>query len=445
MTAFAENLVDAFESQKHLLSGDESGAVANMRSESLKAATRLGLPSFRDEHWKYTNVSALVSGMGDRAFRIPENDQNTGGTARGIEAINEQTPAFASTRLVFIDGNLAEHLSQTDSIASGVSVKRISELLADNDSVVASSLNSESLKSSVFAQINTSFIQDGAIIEVDSGAAAGSIEVVFAESGAYQLTCPRLIVKAGANSTLTIIETHLSLSVPENGSENGLTSAVTEIHADRGSNVEHFRLQFDRRAHHIGNVKLNAAADATISTHSIALGGKLTRIDIDGSLNERGSHIDMFGLFVANDNQHIDHHTRIDHLAPNTTSNENFKGIADDEGRGVFNGKIFVKQDAQKISAIQSSRNLLLSDNAEIDTKPELEIYADDVKCAHGATVGQLSEDEMFYLRARGIDYSTARTILTVAFAGDIVDGISNETLRKNVESRVSALITATK
>jgi Fe-S cluster assembly protein SufD len=358
MTAFAENLIGAFESQKHLLTGSESDAVANMRSQSLDTAARLGLPSFRDEHWKYTSVSSL----GERTFSIPEPSKINGNIPRDIEEINEQAPPFAETRLVFVDGNLAENLSKVDALTDGLSVKRISKLLTDNDSFVTSSLNSESLKNSVFAQINTSFLQDGAIIEVDAGTSAGSIEVVFAESGIYQLTCPRLIVKAGANSTLQIIETHLSLNDPSNET-GGLTSAVTEIHAERGANVEHFRLQFDRSTHHIGNVKLNAAADATISTHSIALGGKLTRIDIDGSLNESGSHIDMFGLFVASDNQHIDHHTRIDHLAPNTTSNENFKGIAGDEGRGVFNGKIFVKQDAQNISVIMTETIALRHNN----------------------------------------------------------------------------------
>lgn len=434
MTEFADNLTSAFDRQQHLLGGDTQNPVAIMRAQSIETASRLGLPSFRDEHWKYTNVSQLTNQTFDIATPNVAHIEPM--------ALNEISPPFAKTRLVFVDGNLVEKLSDWSEIQSGVSIAPISKLIKTDQTAAADVLSNEALIKNVFAQINTSFILDGAIIEVDANIEACPIEVVFIETGEHHLTCPRLIIKAGENSSAEIIENHVSLRTKAEGS-GGLTSAVTEITAAAGSKVEHFRLQFDDSAHHIANVQLDTAANATISTHSIALGGGITRIDINGALNESGSHIDMFGLFIARENQHIDHHTRIEHLAPHTTSNENFKGIADDNGRGVFNGKIFVKQDAQKISATQSSRNLLLSDNAEIDTKPELEIYADDVQCAHGATVGQLSENELFYLQSRGIDYSTARTMLTVAFVGDLVEGIKNETLQSLVESKITRLITS--
>ncbi len=434
MTGFADKLTSAFNQQRHLLGGDTENAVTLMRTQSLEAASRLGLPSFRDEHWKYTNVSKLT----EQSFDIGAPQ----GTSITVGALNEISPPFAKTRLVFVDGNLSQELSDRSETLTGVSISLISKLLETDQTAAADALNNDALVEDVFAQINTSFVQDGAIIEVDANIEASPIEVLFIETGENRLNCPRLIVKAGKNSAAEIIENHISIHDSTERS-SGLTSAVTDITAADGATVTHYRLQFDDSAHHIGNVQLDTAANATISTHSVALGGGITRIDINGSLNESGSHVDMFGLFIAREDQHIDHHTRIEHLAPHTTSNENFKGIADDNGRGVFNGKIFVKQDAQKISATQSSRNLLLSNNAEIDTKPELEIYADDVQCAHGATVGQLSENELFYLRSRGIDYSTARTMLTIAFVGDLVEGIQIESLQRLVESRITKLITS--
>lgn len=434
MTGFADKLTSAFNQQRHLLGGDTENAVTLMRTQSLEAASRLGLPSFRDEHWKYTNVSKLT----EQSFDITAPQ----GTSITVEALNEISPPFAKTRLVFVDGNLSQDLSDRSETQAGVSISLISKLLETDQTAAADALNNDALVEDVFAQINTSFVQDGAIIEVDANIEASPIEVLFIETGENRLNCPRLIVKAGKNSAAEIIENHISIHDTTERS-SGLTSAVTDITAADGATVTHYRLQFDDSAHHIGKVQLDTAANATISTHSVALGGGITRVDINGSLNESGSHIDMFGLFIAREDQHIDHHTRIEHLAPHTTSNENFKGIADDNGRGVFNGKIFVKQDARKISATQSSRNLLLSNNAEIDTKPELEIYADDVQCAHGATVGQLSENELFYLRSRGIDYSTARTMLTIAFVGDLVEGIQIESLQRLVESRITKLITS--
>ena len=186
--------------------------------------------------------------------------------------------------------------------------------------------------------------------------------------------------------------------------------------------------------HHIGRVNGHLDRDATLETYSFAFGGGITRVDVTANLNGPGANAVLDGLFLVDSDQHIDHHTVINHCAGNTQSSETYRGIADGNGRGVFNGKIFVAKDAQKIAAEQSSKNLLLSNGAEIDTKPELEIYADDVKCAHGATVGQLDESSFFYLRSRGIDERAARSILTFAFAADIAEKITLERLRSWVE-----------
>ncbi|MDP6182930.1 MAG: Fe-S cluster assembly protein SufD, partial [Gammaproteobacteria bacterium] len=220
----------------------------------------------------------------------------------------------------------------------------------------------------------------------------------------------------------------------------GMTNALTDIEAKDGTSVLHYRIQAeDLGTHHIGNVFVTAGKDASVEAYSFVFGGGVTRVDVNADLVGPGASVVLNGLFMANDNQHIDHHTRVRHRVGQTVSNENYKGIADGTGRGVFNGKVIVAEGAQKIEALQSSKNLLLSDRAEIDTKPELEIYADDVKCAHGATVGQLDGDALFYLRSRGIDEQSARGILTFAFAADIASDIDIEPLREWLEKRIMA------
>ena len=424
MSAFADNITSAFAEQRSSLLADESQTLAKIRDNALNTVKTLGLPGPRDEQWKYTSVAKIAN----NSFEPASADAFS-----GVKAEDIPTPAFSEHRIVFIDGLYSAALSSLGTLPGNVTATPLAQLLSSENVQATNALEQDHEQLNVFGHLNTSFVQDGLLLQVGPGETP-PIEVVFVDSGQSKLSCPRLIVDAATNSELTLIETHCSISASE-----GLTSAVTTLNADTGARIRHYRLQLDDSAHHIGNVTLNAKADSTISTYSIALGGNLTRVDINGQLLASGSHIDMYGLFLAKGSQHIDHHTRINHLAANTTSKENFKGIADDQGHGVFNGKVYVEQDAQKIVAEQSSKNLLLSNQAEIDTKPELEIYADDVQCAHGATVGQLREDELFYLLSRGIDATTARTMLTIAFAGDVVEEIEHEPLRRAVEEAVTA------
>ena len=428
MNGFSDNISKAFESLGTVPDGVNAELAAKIRSDSLNTAKEVGLPGPRDELWKYTNVSGLNS----TSFKTADTD--TSQTL--VKQQDIPLPCFASHRLVFVDGCLSENLSATNDLPDEIKINSFSSLVDKDAETLTTSLSTHNEAANVFTHINTSFVRDFVCIEVPDNFSAPSLEVLFLETGSGELNCPRLVVEVGEHSQFEIVETHCATKKSE-----CLTNAVSKITAKRGAQISHYRLQLDQSAHHIGNVELNAAADSRISTYSFALGGDLTRIDINGALNEPGGHIDMFGLFVAKGEQHIDHHTRINHLAAHTTSNENFKGIADDNGRGVFNGKIYVKQDAQKIAANQSSKNLLLSNSAEIDTKPELEIYADDVQCAHGATVGQLREDELFYPRARGIDVASARTMLTIAFAAEVFEEIQNEVVRDAIEKRVSDLI----
>ena len=342
-------------------------------------------------------------------------------------------PEFTPLRAVFVDGRFSAELSTLTELPDTIALDVLADLLARETGELAPHLE---MHDAPFVALNSAFVADGIHMTIADGCEiTPAIHVLFINTPAadQRLTTVRLIVNAGRNSRCTVVESHFSLT-----GASGLTNALTELDADDGASITHYRLQVDDAGtHHIGNVTVAAAHDATVETCSFAFGGGITRIDVNADLNGSGARVALNGLFMANGQQHIDHHTRIRHLVGNTHSSENYKGIADGNGRGVFNGKIYVAENAQKIEALQSSKNLLLSDGAEIDTKPELEIYADDVKCAHGATVGQLDEDAYFYLRSRGVDKHTARSILTFAFAADIAAGVAIEPLREWIERRI--------
>jgi Fe-S cluster assembly protein SufD len=249
--------------------------------------------------------------------------------------------------------------------------------------------------------------------------------------GATQLMSnPRVVVRAAAGSRCVVVEHFIGA-----GAGECFTNAVTDIEIAADAQVEHYRIQQESlRTFHIGHVNVRLQQNARYSSHDIALGAGLARLNLGTTLQGPGAHVALHGLLAPLATQHLDAHTSIDHAAPHTTSDENYRGIAGERGRGVFNGKVIVRPDAQQTDARQSSRNLLLGAGAEIDTKPELEIYANDVKCSHGATTGQLDATALFYLRSRGLDETTARTLLIRAFAESVVTSIGPQAVRTHIE-----------
>ena len=236
-----------------------------------------------------------------------------------------------------------------------------------------------------------------------------------------------------ANTEATLIENYIGLD-----DANYFTNTVTEVSLADGANLQHYKVQQESlNSTHIGNLNVMQQKDSRLISHSISLGGSLVRNDIHSQLAAEGASVVLNGLYMTKGKQHIDNHTRVDHLKPNTHSEENYRGVMNDNSRAVFNGKVIVHPQAQKIEAHQHNANLLLSDNAEIDTKPELEIYADDVKCSHGATVGQLDQDMLFYLRTRAIDEETAKSLLTFAFVEEVISKITLAPLRERLEHLV--------
>jgi len=252
----------------------------------------------------------------------------------------------------------------------------------------------------------------------------------WSDGSAQVMSNPRVVVRAGANSRCVVIEHFVGANAGE-----CFTNAVCEIDVAAGASVEHYRIQQESlRSFHIGHVNVRLQQNGRYASHDIALGASLARVNLSTTLQGPGAHVALNGLIAPLGTQHLDAHTSIDHAAPHTTSDENYRGIAGERGRGVFNGKVIVRPDAQKTDARQSSRNLLLTPGAEIDTKPELEIYANDVKCSHGATTGRLDAAALFYLRSRGLDEADARALLIRAFAESIVTSIGPAAVRGYLE-----------
>ncbi|HMF29358.1 MAG TPA: Fe-S cluster assembly protein SufD, partial [Candidatus Cybelea sp.] len=287
---------------------------------------------------------------------------------------------------------------------------------------------------SVFTSLNTSLLNDGALIVVPDGKIVESpIEIIYlSEPTAQPLTTqPRTLVVVGKNAQATIVERYL-------GGGTYFTNAVTEIALAEGAVVDHVKLeQESTSAYHIASTQIAVAARSTFTTHYLALGGALVRNEVRVRFDGEHAEATVNGLYLASGRQHLDNFTVIDHARPNCASHELYKGILNERAHGVFNGKIFVRKDAQKTDAKQTNKVLLLSDDATINTKPQLEIFADDVKCTHGATIGQLDANQMFYLQSRGIPVDAARRLLTFAFANDIVGRLKIEALRDELEKRI--------
>jgi Fe-S cluster assembly protein SufD len=429
MSHFAEAIQSDFKALAREFPGADTPWLQDIRKQAFNRFKTEGLPTVEHEEWKYTDLQALQ----ESAFRTAASKSGDGAGAELLDAV--AVPQISDHRIVFVNGNFNGDLSSIGALPRGVAFKDLNAVLKHDCGRLEDHFRTHTAQDTpVLVSLNSAFVSDGALIEVEDGVELQEpLHVVFVSeaSTAPLMAAPRIIIKAGANSRFAVVESYQGRAP-----SNTLTNALTEIVAGPGSSVEHYRIQREGPgAFHLANVFIAGRRDSTVTSHSIALGGALTRVDIRAALTEPGSSVNLNGLFFAADRQHVDHHTRIDHFAPDTHSTENYKGILDDSARGVFNGKVIVHPDAQRISATQSNKNLLLSSGAEMDTKPELEIYADDVKCAHGATVGQLDHNALFYLRSRGVSEADARALLTFAFTQDVVANMAQpgicEWLRK--------------
>ncbi|MCI0591095.1 MAG: Fe-S cluster assembly protein SufD [Gammaproteobacteria bacterium] len=425
-----ERYLAEFARVKTTLAGAANPPLQQARKSALARFAKSGFPTRRDENWKYTDISAIEK----RTFKPAEPSHD--GIARDrIDAVRFN--ALECHELVFINGHFSKALSRKPTLPKGVIVDTLASALEHRGGEHLEHLSQYANDgANSFAALNTAFMADGAYINLSANARVDHpIHLLFlsTEQDDALMNHPRNLVILGEQAELTVIESYIGLD----GAKN-FTNTVTEVALGRGAVIEHYKLQQEGfMSYHIGSLHIRQSRDSRVYSHSISLGGAIARNDIHTVLAEEGAEVILHGLYMASNRQHVDNHTRIDHMSPRTQSVELYKGVLDGHARGVFNGKVVVHEGAVKTDARQSNNNLLLSDTAEVDTKPELEIYADDVKCSHGATVGQLDKDALYYLRTRAIDEDAASSLLTYAFAGDVIHHIKFAPIRARLEQVV--------
>jgi len=428
MTAFARSLRESF-----ALLDERPGRIGLLRQAAFARFAELGLPTTKDEDWKYTSLAPL----GQIQFE-PAAETNLP-TIEQLDRLAGGPHGDGGVRLVFVDGRHRPELSSRVAGGAGAFIGSLRTAIAERPELVERELARHAdYQHDALAALNTAFIEDGAFIHLPAGnVLPAPIHLLFVSTaqGRPTLSQPRNLIVLGAGSQATVIETYAGLS-----DEVYFTNAVTEIVLAENARLDHYKLQEEgARAFHIALTQVQHGRDSRFNSHSVALGAALARNDVRALFAKEGSECTLNGLYMATGKQHLDNRTLIDHQSPRCTSRELYKGVLDGESRGVFSGRVLVRHDAQKTDASQTNKNLLLSDEALVDTKPQLEIFADDVKCAHGAAVGQLDEDALFYLRSRGIGQEAAKSLLTYAFASEMVNLIPLAPLRARVREVVTS------
>jgi Fe-S cluster assembly protein SufD len=422
---------NAFTSWEKAMNGEAGTPLHALRRDAIGAFARLGFPTTRNEEWRFTNVAPLAQTPFAPALAA------RGGLVPRAEVEKFLFGGLKASHLVFFNGHFAPEHSAVSRMPQGVRVESLAAALRHDDDGVLRHLASRARPGEdPFTALNTAFVQDGAFIFLPDGTELQeAIHLLFISSGDGELQSPRNLIVAGKDCRLSIVETYHTT-----GAGASWTNVVTEVVVGENTVLEHDKLQSESvRAYHIGTTAIEQARSSRVVSNLITLGGAIVRNNVNVRLSGQESECTLNGLSVATGTQLIDNHTAIDHAVPHCASHELYKAIHDGRSRGVFNGKIFVRQDAQKTDAKQTNKTLLLSDDATIDTKPQLEIFADDVKCTHGATVGQLDEDQVFYLRSRGIGEEDARDILTFAFASDVASRVHVDPLREQLDALLHA------
>ncbi|MEO6351724.1 MAG: Fe-S cluster assembly protein SufD [Burkholderiaceae bacterium] len=407
------------------LPGAQLPWLAKIRSAALERFAHNGFPTIRDEEWKYTNVAAIEK---HTFLAMPESGKIDGAVAALVQELALDNGA--GHLLVFHNGRHAPALSAPGSLPAGVTLGSLADALEKTPEALEPYL-SDSERQTVFGALNTAFMADGAYLHLAPGVVLEQpVHLLFITTEAGAAISPRNLIVAEAGAQALVIEHYA-------GADGVVyfTNAVTQIFAAENAAIAHYKLQQEAaQAFHIAGVHAEQQRNSRLESHSITLGAALARNDITTAFNAPGSEATLNGLYLVGGNQHVDNHTRIDHLQPGCTSHEYYRGVLDGRARAVFNGKVIVHPGAQKTNAHQTNHNLLLSRDAEIDTKPQREIYADDVQCTHGATVGQIDDDQLFYLRSRGVEEAMARGLLIHAFAHDVIERIRVTALRSRIE-----------
>ncbi|HCK08307.1 MAG TPA: Fe-S cluster assembly protein SufD [Candidatus Latescibacteria bacterium] len=428
MSDATNTYLKAFEAFEASLNSQPSSPLHQARRSAIETFSKNGFPTPKDEAWKSINLAALTDTF--TATDRPDSSPPTGLVESHAQGIDGWT-------LVFVDGYFDERLSNFADLPEGLTLTSIADALTSDSAFIEAHMGKVADNGEhAFTALNTAFLKDGAIVHVKRGVVVDKpIHVLYLSTATQERTVSyqRSLFVTEENSQVTIVETFAGV-----GTESYLSNHVAEIVIGDNSVVDHYKVGLEAdQALHVSNQKVRQGRTSNFSSHSISVGGAFVRNDVSSALDGEACESTINGLYVLNGTQHCDNYTLLEHCQPNCPSHELYKGILDDSSRAVFRGKIHVHQIAQGTDAYQQNKNILLSESARVNTKPQLEIYADDVKCSHGATIGQLDEDALFYLQARGIDKTAAHRMMLEAFAGDILSRIKIDGLREALTSRV--------
>ena len=400
-----------------------------LRERAFATFWEKGFPSTRDEDWRFTNVNLIA-----RTRFTPARDVRQQVSSDSLEGF--RIPG-AACQLVFVNGVFASELSDFATLPAGVEVRSLSqEIMAQGQTIerhLGRYLNTER---DAFSALNTSFIEEGAYVYLPRRTVVERpicLLFVAVPGETPEMAHLRNLIVAEDESEATIVEDYVTL-----GSGSGFSNAVTELAAGENATLAHHLIERESvSAINVSTLSMHQARNANLSSHSVLLGGRLVRNNVHPVLGGEGGECLINGLFIGAGEQHMDNYMLVEHASPRCSSRQFYNGILDGQSHGVFHGRIIVHKDAQKTDAKQTNRNLLLSDQAQIDTKPQLEIYADDVKCTHGATIGQVEENALFYLRSRGVDEISARRLLLLAFANECLERMRNQPVREYLKTAV--------
>jgi Fe-S cluster assembly protein SufD len=440
--------LDSYRADFERFEGDDAGRypqwTQHIRTAAFGRFIEVGFPTTRLEDWKYTNVAPIIK----TPFRRVGRAQRT----LPIESLKPFTlEDVACVQLVFVNGCYSSDLSSLKKLPAGVVVSSLATVLAYNPALVEPHLAQHAgFHNQAFVALNTAFMEDGAFVFIPKGTVVEApIHLLFVSSASFDPAQDRPFRSADDKSgsatvsyprNLIVVESHSQVRIVESyvGMSNDVycTNAVTEIVGGENAVIDYYKVQREREeAFHVATAQAQLGRGGAFSSHTIDLGGALVRNNLDVALDGEGAECTLNGLYMVTGRQHVDNHTRIDHRQPHCSSRQLYKGILDGKSRGVFNGKVVVHEAAQKTDARQVNKNLLLSEDAVIDSKPQLEIFNNDVKCTHGTTIGQHDQDAIFYLRSRGIDPAATRSLLTYAFASELLGGITIELIRAGLEA----------
>jgi Fe-S cluster assembly protein SufD len=419
-----ESYVEAFDT---LLSAAPAPAwLEAVRRAAFERFAALGFPTTKNEDWHFTSVSPIA----DQEFVLL--------TARSGDVSRDELAAFQFGAtgwhtMVFVNGRFAPELSKLGALPAGVSLRDLGSSWDDPSDALESIGRISRYESHSFTALNTAFMCDGALLEIARDTeVAQPIHLIYVTdaTAAKGMMHPRNLIHVGRNSRATVIESYVSTS-----DAMYFTNAVSEVSLGDGATLRHYKIQREgARALHVGTIEAHQARDSHYVSFALSTGASLSRTNIYTTLDGEGAGATLNGLYMLDGEQHCDQQTQIIHAQPNCFSRELYKGVLDGRSHGVFNGKVYVHPIAQKTDGKQTNKTLLLSPTAQIDTKPQLEIFADDVKCTHGATIGQIDQASLFYLKSRGIDNTTARRLLTYAFAADVLETLEIDDIRTDLE-----------